>query len=33
VNALERSKGELALRESEERLSLAASAAEAGCGS
>lgn len=30
VNALERSKGELALRESEERLSLAASAAEAG---
>jgi formate hydrogenlyase transcriptional activator len=30
VNALERSRGELALRESEERLSLAASAAEAG---
>jgi formate hydrogenlyase transcriptional activator len=30
VNALERSKGELALRESEERLTLAASAAEAG---
>ncbi len=30
VNALERSRGELALRESEERLGLAASAAEAG---
>ena len=30
VNVLERSKGDLALRESEERLSLAASAAEAG---
>jgi len=30
VNAVERSKGELALRESEERLTLAASAAEAG---
>jgi formate hydrogenlyase transcriptional activator len=30
VNAIERSRGELALRESEERLSLAASAAEAG---